>query len=39
VPAGAVHLDTTPWSLDEVIDRVVEIVEESDGRGAHRASS
>jgi len=26
---GAVHLDTTPWDLDEVIDRVVAIVEEA----------
>jgi cytidylate kinase len=29
VPDGAVHLDTTPWELDEVIDRVVAIVEEA----------
>jgi CMP/dCMP kinase len=29
VPEGAVHLDTTPWDLDEVIDRVVAIVEEA----------
>jgi cytidylate kinase len=28
VPEGAVHLDTTPWQLDEVIDRVVAIVEQ-----------
>jgi cytidylate kinase len=27
VPDGATHLDTTPWTLEEVIDRVVEIVE------------
>ncbi|RNL63684.1 (d)CMP kinase [Nocardioides marmoriginsengisoli] len=27
VPDGAVHLDTTPYGLDEVIDRVVAIVE------------
>jgi cytidylate kinase len=27
VPAGAVHLDTTPYSLDEVIDRVVALAE------------
>jgi len=33
VPEGAVHLDTTPWDLDEVIDRVVAIVEEA--RHAH----
>jgi cytidylate kinase len=29
VPEGAVHLDTTPWDLDEVIDRVVAIVEDA----------
>jgi cytidylate kinase len=28
VPEGAVHLDTTPWQLDEVIDRVVAIVKQ-----------
>jgi len=27
VPAGATHLDTTPYTLDEAIDRVVELVE------------
>jgi cytidylate kinase len=27
VPEGAIHLDTTPWDLDEVVDRVVAIVE------------
>ena len=26
VPEGAIHLDTTPWDLDEVIDRVVAII-------------
>lgn len=34
VPEGAIHLDTTPWSLDEVVDRVVGIVEQIRG-GAH----
>lgn len=29
VPDGAVHLDTTPYQLDEVIAMVVEIVEEA----------
>jgi cytidylate kinase len=29
VPAGAVHLDTTPYGLEEVIARVVEIVEQA----------
>jgi cytidylate kinase len=29
VPEGAVHLDTTPYGLDEVIERVVAIVEQS----------
>jgi cytidylate kinase len=27
VPDGATHLDTTPWTLDEVVDQVVDIVE------------
>lgn len=36
VPDGAVHLDTTPYGLDEVIARVVEIVEQA---VASRASS
>lgn len=31
VPEGAVHLDTTPYGLEEVIDRVVAIVEETAG--------
>jgi cytidylate kinase len=31
VPAGAIHLDTTPWDLDEVIDRVVAIVQAARG--------
>jgi len=39
VPDGAIHLDTTPWDLDEVIDRVVGIVEELTGDPAYRASS
>jgi cytidylate kinase len=42
VPAGAIHLDTTPWDLDEVIDRVVAIIEQTrDDHGApvHRTSS
>jgi len=29
VPDGAVHLDTTPWGLEEVIDRVAAIVEQA----------
>lgn len=29
VPEGAIHLDTTPYGLDEVIARVVEIVEQA----------
>jgi CMP/dCMP kinase len=28
VPEGAVHLDTTPYDLDEVVDRVVALVED-----------
>lgn len=40
VPEGAIHLDTTPWDLDEVIDRVVAIVEQArTGSAAHRSSS
>ena len=27
VPEGAVHLDTTPYSLDEVVDQVVALVD------------
>ena len=32
VPEGAVHLDTTPYSLAEVIDRVVALVERAAAR-------
>ncbi|MGY2874862.1 CMP/dCMP kinase [Marmoricola sp. URHA0025 HA25] len=40
VPEGALHLDTTPWDLDEVIDRVVAIVEDArEASPAHRTSS
>jgi cytidylate kinase len=39
VPEGAIHLDTTPWDLDEVIDRVVEIVQGADIHQAHRMPS
>jgi cytidylate kinase len=44
VPEGAIHLDTTPWDLDEVIDRVVAIVEAArdgadDPAPAHRTPS
>lgn len=44
VPAGATHLDTTPWTLEEVVNRVVAIVEDA-REGArqpptgHRATS
>ena len=39
-PEGAIHLDTTPWTLDEVVDRVVALVEQAVPRaGARRASS
>lgn len=34
VPAGAVHLDTTPFTLAEVIDQVVAIVDQAVGAGA-----
>ena len=33
VPEGAIHLDTTPWDLDEVIERVVAIVEQMRDHG------
>jgi cytidylate kinase len=33
VPEGAVHLDTTPFGLDEVIARVVAVVEQAVGKG------
>lgn len=40
VPEGAVHLDTTPYGLAEVIDQVVAVVEQaSAGEAAQRASS
>jgi cytidylate kinase len=40
IPEGAVHLDTTPWQLDEVIDRVVAIVERTcAGTAARRTTS
>jgi cytidylate kinase len=40
VPEGAIHLDTTPWDLDEVIDRVVAIVGQArDDAAGHRTSS
>ena len=31
MPEGAVHIDTTPYSLDEVVDQVVELVREAAG--------
>jgi CMP/dCMP kinase len=39
VPEGALHLDTTPWGLDEVIERVVAIVEQTVAASAQRTSS
>lgn len=38
VPEGAVHLDTTPYGLDEVIDRVVAIVEQTTGSRPHETT-
>lgn len=38
VPEGALHLDTTPWDLDEVIDRVVAIVEQARSADEHASS-
>ena len=34
MPDGAVHLDTTPYSLEEVIDQVVALVREATGVGS-----
>jgi len=31
MPEGAVHIDTTPYTLDEVVDQVVELVREAAG--------
>jgi len=39
VPDGAIHLDTTPWGLDEVVDRVVALVEEASHASVQRNSS
>jgi cytidylate kinase len=39
VPEGALHLDTTPWDLDEVVDRVVAIVEDVRERDAHGSAA
>ena len=33
VPEGAVHLDTTPYTLQEVVDRVVALVRDTVGAG------
>ncbi|CAM3194568.1 (d)CMP kinase [Nocardioides dubius] len=33
VPEGAVHLDTTPFTLDEVIEKVVALAEAAEGIG------
>jgi cytidylate kinase len=38
-PDGAIHLDTTPWGLDEVIDRVVALIERVATGPAQRTSS
>lgn len=37
VPEGAIHLDTTPYSLDEVVQQVVDIVDRA--VGAHSGPS
>ena len=29
MPEGAVHLDTTPYTLDEVVDQVVNLVRQA----------
>lgn len=38
VPEGAIHLDTTPYGLDEVIDQVVAIVDQANSAGAPGAA-
>ncbi len=38
MPDGAVHLDTTPYSLDEVVDQVVALVDRRSGRPADRTT-
>lgn len=38
VPEGAIHLDTTPYTLDEVIDRVVAIVDKAVSAGTSGAT-
>jgi len=34
IPDGAVHLDTTPYTLDEVVEQVVALVDEAAGAGS-----
>ena len=36
---GAIHLDTTPYTLDEVVQQVVDIVDEAVGAKAGRSDS
>ena len=36
MPEGAVHIDTTPYTLDEVVDQVVAARSRRAGRGASR---
>ena len=39
MPEGATHLDTTPYSLDEVIQQVVDIIDQAVGAPAGRPAS
>lgn len=39
MPEGAIHLDTTPYSLDEVIQQVVDIVDRAVGASSGRSES
>ena len=39
MPDGATHLDTTPYSLDEVIQQVVDVVDQAVGAPAGRPAS
>ncbi len=39
MPEGATHLDTTPYSLDEVVSQVVDIVDQAVGASSGRTAS
>ena len=39
VPEGAIHLDTTPYTLDEVIQQVVDVVDQAVGASSEPSAS